>query len=250
MLTVDNPYGPLRSETGARERALKAAKTQIALVLSKSLRQLVQDEIERQILSGILRAGERLNEVAIAQKLKVSRGPVREALRSLEEAGLVRFEKNRGAAVRIVDPDEAVEIYEVRAWLEALACRRLGARITAAQVRNLRELVGRMDRAAAAADVRAFHRLNIAFHESLVEYAGNGQLAAAYRRLVDNLTLFRHRSLVQAGSPADSNRDHRRIVEKLAAGEGEEAALLIHKHIEASSHRTQRALRSREAATA
>lgn len=211
---------------------------------SKSLTQLVQGEIERQILSGELQAGERLNEVAIAQRLRVSRGPVREALRTLEEAGLVRFERNRGAAVRAISPDEAVEIYEVRASLEALACRRLAARITPAQVEELRPLVDQMDRAVEAADVGAFHRLNMSFHERLVELAGNRELAVVYRRLVGNLTLFRQRTLARGGSLGESNTEHRRILERLAAADPAAAGRLMQEHIEASSQRTQLAFRS------
>ena len=152
---------------------LKTPGAQISFLLSKSLTQLVQGELERQILSGELGAGERLNEVALAQRLEVSRGPVREALRSLEEAGLVSFEKNRGATVRVISPESAVEIYEIRAALEALACRRLAARATSAQVDELRPLVDEMDVAVEAADVGAFNRLNIAFHERLFEFAAS-----------------------------------------------------------------------------
>jgi DNA-binding GntR family transcriptional regulator len=72
---------------------------ELAVLQSRTLPQLVQQDIEQLILSGELRAGERLNEVAIARRLGVSRGPIREALRTLEEAGLLRFEKMRGMAV-------------------------------------------------------------------------------------------------------------------------------------------------------
>jgi DNA-binding GntR family transcriptional regulator len=214
----------------------------ITLLARRSLAQLVQGELERQILSGEVRAGQRLNEVALAQRLQVSRGPIREALRSLEEAGLVDFEKNRGAAVRVISPAAAVEIYEIRAALEALACHRLGARVTSPQIDELRPLVDQMDVAAEAGDVGAFNRLNIAFHGRLVEFAGSRELAVMYRRLVGNLTLFRLRTLAIEGSLAESNAEHRRILESLAAAQGARAALLMQEHIESSSHRTQVAL--------
>lgn len=218
----------------------------LSLIVRKSLAQLVQGELERQILSGELGAGERLNEVALAQRLRVSRGPIREALRSLEEAGLVDFEKNRGAAVRVISSEAAIEIYEARAALEALACRRLGARITPDRVRELQAVVDEMDVAAGSGDVGVFNRHNIAFHERLVEFSGNRELAVMYRRLVGNLTLFRLRTLAIEGSLAESNAEHRRILECLAAADGARAATLVHEHIEASSHRTQAALRALE----
>src|SRR5258706_11452374 len=87
----------------------------IALLQTNSLSMLVQRELERRILAGELGAGAKLNEATIADMLGVSRGPVREAFRSLEESGLVRLEKNRGVFVRQVSVEEADEIYELRA---------------------------------------------------------------------------------------------------------------------------------------
>ena len=220
----------------------------VALPPRKSLAQLVQGELERQIFSGVLAAGERLNEVALAQSLRVSRGPIREALRSLEEAGLVSFEKNRGAAVRVVSPEAAIEIYEIRGVMEALACRRAAARAHRSSLQPLRDLVEWMDAAAASGDVARFHRLNISFHEHLVELSESLELAVAYRRLVGNLTLFRLRTLVVEGSLGESNAEHRRIVEALAVGDGVAAQRIIQNHIESSSLRTQHALASNDAA--
>ena len=78
----------------------------IELLQSHSLTTLVQREIERMILAGNLASGDKLNEAEIAIRLGVSRGPVREAFRALEEAGLVRTEKNRGVFVRVIAIDE------------------------------------------------------------------------------------------------------------------------------------------------
>lgn len=228
---------------------LQTPASGIAFLLSKTLPQLVQSEIERLILSGELRAGERLNEVEIARRLNVSRGPVREALRSLQEAGLVRFEKNRGAAVRVISPVEAVQIYEVRASLEQLACRRLASRVDAGQLEALGALVDQMEGPAASKDAAAFHPLNMKFHELLMEFAGNGELAAIYRRVVDSLTLFRRHTLATEGSLAESNAEHRRIVECLAAHDPVQAGERMHEHIEASGRRMQHALNLQEEET-
>ena len=120
----------------------------IALVQSSSLPMLVQQELERIILSGGLPAGSKLNEAAIAQRLGVSRGPVREAFRALEESGLVRLEKNRGVFVRQIPVEEADEIYELRAVLDEFVGRRLAQTATPGQVRELAARVDRMERAA------------------------------------------------------------------------------------------------------
>jgi phosphonate utilization transcriptional regulator len=228
---------------------LQTPASGIAFLLSKTLPQLVQSEIERLILSGEVRAGERLNEVEMARRLNVSRGPVREALRTLEEAGLVRFEKNRGAAVRVISPVEAMHIYEVRASLEQLACRRLATRVAPGQVEALRDLVDAMEAPAAAKDAAAFHPLNMKFHELVMEFAGNGELAAIYRRLVGSLTLFRRHTLATEGSLVESNAEHRRIVECLAARDCAGAGSRMQEHIEASGKRMQHALNLQEEET-
>ena len=97
----------------------------IALVQSSSLPMLVHKELERMILAGEIAIGAKLNEVALAERLGVSRGPVREAFRALEESGLVHLEKNRGVFVRQISIEEADEIYEVRAALDEWVGRRL-----------------------------------------------------------------------------------------------------------------------------
>src|SRR5450631_951020 len=97
--------------------------TAIDVLRAHSLTTLVQRELERQIISGELEAGAKLNEAEIASELRVSRGPVREAFRALGQSGLVRTEKNRGVFVRQVSLEEAYEIYEVRAALDGLIGR-------------------------------------------------------------------------------------------------------------------------------
>jgi DNA-binding transcriptional regulator YhcF (GntR family) len=105
-------------EAAAAPRPRPAAGGAIALVQSSSLPMLVQKELERLILAAELPAGSKLNEAAIAARLGVSRGPVREAFRALQESGLVRLEKNRGVFVRQIPVEEADEIYELRAVLD------------------------------------------------------------------------------------------------------------------------------------
>ncbi len=102
----------------------------IELLRSQSLTTLVQQELERRILAGNILPGDKLNENDVATELNVSRGPVREALRALEQAGLVRTEKNRGVFVRQVSLEEADEIYEVRAGLDELIGRLAAERAT------------------------------------------------------------------------------------------------------------------------
>jgi phosphonate utilization transcriptional regulator len=213
----------------------------IALVQSSSLPMLVQKELERMILVGDLAAGSKLNEASIAELLGVSRGPVREAFRALEESGLVRLEKNRGVFVRQISIGEADEIYELRGVLDEFVGRRLALAATPDAIRELRARVDRMEKAAARSDVDAYYQMNLEFHDRLVELAGNGKLLLMYRRLVNELNLFRHTTLAQSGTLPLSTREHREIVDRIATGDAAAAGRALLLHVMASRDRMHRA---------
>ena len=118
-----------------------AQSSDIAILQSQSLTTLVQRELEMRIVSGGLLPGARLNEIELAGEFNVSRGPLREAFRALEQAGLLRTEKNRGVFVRAISLEEADEIYALRAVLDEYVGRLLAANITAQGVRELRALI-------------------------------------------------------------------------------------------------------------
>src|SRR4051812_18664626 len=97
----------------------------LQLVQSNSLTMIIQEEVEKMILRGEISVGGRLNESELALHFGISRGPIREAFRGLEESGLVRQEKNRGAFVREISIAEADEIYDLREAMEDLIGRKL-----------------------------------------------------------------------------------------------------------------------------
>src|SRR3546814_3316555 len=101
-------------------------------------------ELEGMIVSGELSGGDRLNETVLAERFGVSRGPVREACRGLERSGLIRFVANRGVFVREMNVKEALELFDVRAALFALAGKTLAPRLADAQVQRLAALIGEM----------------------------------------------------------------------------------------------------------
>jgi DNA-binding GntR family transcriptional regulator len=185
----------------------------------RSLSRHVQLELERLITEGELQPGERLNEVALARRLGVSRGPVREAARALEKSGLVTVIVNRGAFVRALTLDEAMDIYELNAVIFGLAASQLAVSITAAQAMELQALVDGMDRAGAAADPDAFFDLNVRFHQCIMSFARNRQAEAVYGDFTKKLLLFRRRSFDREGNMQQSNGEHRGLLQALAAGQ-------------------------------
>ncbi|MBC8022777.1 MAG: phosphonate utilization associated transcriptional regulator [Burkholderiales bacterium] len=215
----------------------------IELLQSHSLTTLVQRELERRILAGDLEPGDKLNEEALAAQFNVSRGPVREAFRALESAGLVRTEKNRGVFVRQVSIEEADEIYEVRAGLDELIGRLLAERIQPGQLARLRELMKKMQQAARSRSVAQYYPLNVQFHDLLAEFTGNGTLLNHYRRLVNELHLYRRETLARgADSFPISTREHAAIVDALARRDGDRAGTLMYDHAMESRDRLHAAL--------
>ena len=197
---------------------------------SQSLTVLVRDEIERQILTAEIAAGARLNELSIATRLGVSRGPVREAVRLLERDGLVTSVVNQGAFVRQVSIEEASELYDLRAMVVGYACGSLAATITAEQLDELHGLVRLMDDAASddAADV--YYELNLTFHDRVMEMADRGRATAFYRQLVKEAHLFRRRSLMSGAAMRESNIEHRQIVDALTGSDGTGAREAAERH--------------------
>lgn len=204
----------------------------IALVRQQSLTSLVQREIERRIIAGELEPGAKLNEAELAAAMGISRGPVREAFRALEQAGLVHTEKNRGVFVRQISLEEANEIYEVRAALE----RQMGAlaakKATREQIERLRGIVKRMHAVGRSRDPDAYFPLNLEFHETLAEACGNRALATNYRRVVNELNLYRRQAIMRNVEIIPvSTKEHEAIVAAVAQGDAALAERLLYDHV-------------------
>ena len=218
--------------------AVRSAYDTIALLQTQSLTTVVQQDIERAILAGEYAPGSKLVEATLAEKMGVSRGPVREAFRMLEEAGLLRTEKNRGVFVRDIAIDEALEIFDLRAAMEELVGRQLAGNITAVQIKEILALVAAMERSVKARDPREYHLLNLAFHDRLVEMAGNRKLTSIYRKLIKELALFRRLNLADGWLMPVSAREHRHIVKAIASGDAEAAGKAMFEHVMESKART------------
>jgi DNA-binding GntR family transcriptional regulator len=209
----------------------------LRILRTVSLTSVLEREIESLILSGELPPGERINEIQLAKRFGTSRGPIREATRSLEGKGLVEVVRNRGVFIRRLTLEEAVEIYDLRSALFGLAGRLLAARMDDGLLDHLTGLLRRMDEVADERDFDTYYPLNLGFHTFIVEKAGNATLASEYRAMVKKLHLFRARSLVQGGGLAVSNREHSEIVAALASGDVDRAHGACWRHVERAKHR-------------
>jgi DNA-binding GntR family transcriptional regulator len=190
----------------------------------------VRAELEQMILTGTLAPGERLNEVVLAKRLGVSRGPVREAARSLERLGLVTVILNRGAFVRTVPLDEAMDSYALNGVLFGFGCAQLAPSLTAEQALDLRSVFEGMDAAVHAGDRESFFALNVRFHERIMMFSPNRQAEAVYLVQTRKLLLFRRRSFDRSNSMVESNAEHRQILDALLAGDADRARRSAEEH--------------------
>jgi len=172
-----------------------------------------------------LKPGERINEKALATRQSVSRGPIREACRRLEQAGLVEIVVNRGVFVRKLVAGDAADICDIKASLSALVGRTLAVGITDAQLDTLRGMVSRLEDLAARGDVATYYPINVEFHNVMLDFTGNGRLIEMCNAVDKELYLFKRKSMDVGPGLDRSVAEHRVIIEalenrdELAAGE-------------------------------
>lgn len=195
----------------------------------------VHQELRAQIVSGELPAGTRLSVPALAQKLGVSRSPVREAIVRLVQERLAREEPRRGAVVPEVSDRELLAIYEVREVLEGLATRLAVENAGRRLIRQLEDLVQEQERAAALSDRVAASEADVAFHRLIREAADNPELV---RMLDDVQTQVRMamRTTQVTGGVTNAIADHRAILAAMDAGDPRAAEDAARAHISRLRH--------------
>jgi DNA-binding GntR family transcriptional regulator len=201
----------------------------------------VHRHLREEILANRLPPGTVLGEVALAESLGVSRGPIREALGRLAAEGLVTVRPRRGAVVSVLSAEEFLEAYQVREVLETLAMRLAVPRLSAEGVGRLEAIVEDQRRLAEAGDVEAFFAANQAFHQLIVEASGNRTLSDMHRQLVGQMGRYRMRSLALRGSVKRSVAEHRAILRAVKGGDVERAARLLGEHIRVPQQRLRQA---------
>ena len=208
----------------------------LALLRDTPMSRLIAESIEDMMVRGVLQPGERLNEVELARRFGVSRGPLREAIRLLEVGGLFRQERNRGTFVRKIPLVEAAHIYEVRAGLDATAGRILCAGIGDDRLALLRDLTNRMQ-AVKEDDVAQFHGLNLHFHDQLIALTANPVLIDTYRKLAKQLALFRRRNLYAPSAIQNFAKEHAHIVDLIEQRDAAACADALYAHAQGGKQR-------------
>jgi DNA-binding GntR family transcriptional regulator len=197
----------------------------------------VRERIESLVLTGTIAAGARVNELKLAREFRVSRGVVREALRALERAGLLEAVPNRGVFVRRVSLEHALQLYDIRAGLAAVAGQLLARRATRAQVDMLCTIYARMEQARSARNTGRFYAANLLFHSRIIDFAGNPRLAEMSEAVRNELQLYLRDAVIGPAQLRDSQSEHKALLDAIGDGDGERAGRLFAAHILAGKQR-------------
>jgi DNA-binding GntR family transcriptional regulator len=196
------------------------------------LRSLVRDEVRRLVITGELAPGTRIVEDRLAERLGVSRNPVREALQALAGEGFVDLLPRRGAVVAQITAEEAEDLFDVRGALEPLAARLAARRADDEGVARLREVLSLARKATDESALDLLASYNTDFHSLVVELSGNdylGLLVAPMARRVQ--WVFRTSAATRA---PHSWTEHEELMRAIASGDEEYAEAVARSHVAAA----------------
>jgi DNA-binding GntR family transcriptional regulator len=195
------------------------------------LRQAIEDAI----VAGDFLPGERLDEMALAQRFGVSRTPIREALHQLAIAGLIEIRPRRGAIVATLTPQKLYEMFEVMAELEAVAARLAARRLSESEARALEAAHRACE--AKRHDIDAYYEANEAFHRAIYAASGNHFLAEQCCALQKRLRPYRRHQLRVRNRLQTSFAEHEAVMAALLAGDGEGASAALRAHVRIQGER-------------
>ena len=198
------------------------------------------DQIKTAIMSGQMRAGDRVKEELIAEQIGVSRTPIRHALQKLAAQGFLEIHHNQGATVTDWSEQSLGEITDLRAILESFGAGVAARKIQREQLDALRDLARRMEDAAARSnpsDLEAITDLNSRFHMGIIHASGNRRLADVIGNLAHPLLVQRRFSGFSKVRLQRSMDHHREIIDALAARDADWATSIMRSHILASANK-------------
>ncbi|MCR5757613.1 MAG: GntR family transcriptional regulator [Selenomonas sp.] len=211
------------------------------------LREVVCESLREAIRNGVLRPGERVMEIQLAEELGVSRTPVREALRKLELEGYVVMMPRRGTYVASMSIRDINEIFEIRTALESLSNGLAADHITDEELEHLQRLLVIIGGYIKEGNIDKIVETDIEFHDTMYHAARNERLVGVISNLRDQLTRFRTLSMSYPGRLEETLEEHRLIVEAIANGDRKTASKAAERHMENSEKTLLKAMEALEA---
>lgn len=203
----------------------------------KSMSEKVYEKLKLDILNNKLKPGHKLIEMDISEELKVSRTPIREALKSLEQDGLVTNFPRRGSIVSEVSIEDALELYEVREYLEGLSVKLICMNVTRNEMKVLEDIVEEMETSISVKDHHKLYKLHSKWTETIIELTKNKYLKIQMIGLFENLVRLRRISLHNIKHTTLAYKETKDILEALIVGDELECERLARLHVRNAKQR-------------
>lgn len=194
-------------------------------------RQDAYRKLREAIVSGRFHPNERLVEASVATQLGAGRTAVRAALVRLDQEGLVVLEPNRGARVRLISDQEALEIEEVRATLEGMLARRAATRAKPADLQDLQQVIVEMRSRVEEGDSIGYSELNVSFHQRIWAAAEHPTASRVVGGLKSQGIRFQYQTILRPGRTERSLREHEAIFNALKSHDGDAAEAAMREHL-------------------
>jgi len=204
---------------------------ELKIDIYKPLRDVVFESIRGAILSGTIKPGERLMEVQMAEKLGVSRTPIREAIRKLELEGLVIMVPRKGVYVADLSVKDITDVLEIRAALEGLAASLAATRVTSEDMEAIEKAVDGFNEAIEGEDFELIVERDMQFHASIFKATNNEKLIALINNLREQIQRFRVMILKNSSGLKGLSLEHREIADAIARKDTATAQTLATTHI-------------------
>ena len=196
-----------------------------------SLADQIFERLENDILTGVYPRGSILTELSLSEDLGVSRTPIREAVRRLEQEHLVE-PSSKGVMVLSITFEDAMIIYDIRLHTECLAARACAQHITDEQLREMKELLDLQEFYIRKEDSEKVKNIDNQFHHMIYQYAGSPVYADTLAPLHKKTQKFRKAAVSTSGKAGESNAEHYKIYEAIAARDADAAGRAMHEHVE------------------
>jgi DNA-binding GntR family transcriptional regulator len=198
----------------------------------KPLREIVFETLREAIINTVLKPGERLMEIQLAEEMGVSRTPVREAIRKLELEGFVVMVPRKGAYVAGISIKDIADVFEIRAAMEGLAAGLAAERITEEELEQLERILVKIGECVQNNDLEKLIEVDTEFHDTLYKACRNERLVQIVSNLREQIQRARTASLSTPGRSKYALEEHKKIVEAVSERNVELAQLLAREHIE------------------
>ena len=198
--------------------------------MARTADKLISD-IRKEVSSGVLKPGDQLEVTALAERFGVSRTPIREAIRTLVESGVLETRPRKGSFVRVLSAKQLLDLFQVAAELEGMACRLAALSLTKENVEAIESGLAKCTQAAEVQNNAEYAMANLDFHTAIHNASGNDWLIEQLRQLQINLNSYRTMPYEIRGRLKKSTDEHKIICDAILSGDGEHACNLMRDHM-------------------